>query len=65
MGKRKFTRWGEKAVAYSCTNKKCNWEGLDEEKHKKPLSRKYWTLVCPDCENDEFYGLLEVPERLK
>lgn len=62
MAKRKYTKWGEKAVAYSCTNKKCKWEGLDYAKLKKPLSRNSWTLVCPDCGNDEFYGLLELPK---
>ena len=40
MAKRRYTRWGEKAVAHSCTNRKCNWEGLDSEKEwSKPINK--------------------------
>lgn len=65
MGKRKYTRFGEKSVAFSCTNVKCKWEGLDEEKEFRKEADGWNTHICPDCGNEEFYGLLELPTRLK
>lgn len=61
MGKRKYTKWGEEAKAYECTNRKCKWQGVDKDKADKKDG--IWTHhVCPECENPEFYGLLEIPK---
>lgn len=67
MAKRKYIRMGEIAVAYQCTNKKCKWEGLSSEKKLSKPDDEYGmrTHLCPNCGKDEFYGLLELPERLK
>lgn len=64
MPKRKYTRMGETPVAYQCTNKKCKWEGLDSEKVlSKPIDDYGMRIhLCPECDNDEFYGLLELPD---
>lgn len=61
MAKRKYARYGEKPIAYQCTNRKCKWEGKDEEKNSVELEDKFWAsseLVCPKCGNNEFYGLI-------
>lgn len=59
MSKRKFTVWGETPTSYQCTNKKCKWEGTDEEKDRQKTRRKAeYAVVCPDCGKDEFYGLI-------
>ena len=62
MSKRKYVRMGENAAAYQCTNKDCNWQGLDKEWVQKNTDPEYpstTTSTCPKCGNDEFYGLLE------
>lgn len=59
MAKRKYTNLGETPKAYRCT--KCKWEGLHGD--KKKISRDGWiTDVCPKCNNEDFYGLLEKPK---
>ena len=65
MAKRKYARFGDTEVAYECTNKKCKWQGLDSEKAQRILDECQSVHICPECSNDEFYGLLELPERLK
>lgn len=57
--KRKYTKSGERPSSYKCTNKKCKWEGAEEEKSEKYLREKGWIeLVCPNCGNNEFFGLI-------
>lgn len=63
MSKRKYTRFGETPVAYQCTRKTCSWQGLDSEKKETQIEPGYFEHVCPDCYNNEFYGLLELPEK--
>lgn len=58
MGKRKYTRMGESPASYECTKRKCKWQGKDEEKATKFISNIQTELVCPNCGNAEFYGLL-------
>jgi len=58
MAKRKFTRIGETPNSYRCTNRKCKWEGKDEEKSRKREGNGYLVHICPNCLKDEFYGLL-------
>lgn len=60
MAKRKYTRSGETPKAYKCTNRKCGWEGTGDQRAKKPKG-EWLHSVCPECSNDEFYGLLEKP----
>ena len=57
--KRKYARMGEKSVKNQCTNKKCKWQGKDEEKSTKRIDEYMTELVCPKCGNNEFYGLLQ------
>jgi hypothetical protein len=57
--KRKYTRFGETPVRYECTNKKCKWQGTDDEKARVQKSQSIQEHVCPKCNNPEFYGLLE------
>lgn len=64
MAKRKYTRIGEKSVASQCTNKKCNWQGTDEQKIQCKEDEFFTVLKCPKCGNSEFYGLLELPKHL-
>lgn len=66
MAKRKYTRFGETATQYECTKRKCKWQGTDEEKLNKRTDPVYqiFTLVCPNCGNDEFYGLLSTENLL-
>lgn len=58
MRKRKYTRSGEKPSKFQCTNKKCKWEGTQEEKAIHPLPNGWEEYVCPKCKNNEFYGLI-------
>lgn len=62
MAKRKYTRFGETAVAYECCNRKCKWQGFHEEKVNKYRDNGYSDLVCPKCGKEEFYGLLSEPK---
>lgn len=59
MAKRKYARFGEKAVRYECTKKKCKWQGTDEQKGRRFRDEYQTDHVCPECGNNEFYGLLE------
>lgn len=56
--KRKYTKHGEKPISYECTKKKCRWQGTDKEKDTIKNSDGWSELVCPNCGNNEFYGLL-------
>ena len=60
MAKRKYTRSGETAVRYECTKRACKWQGKEEEKEKAPskVDKGWYDHVCPNCGNNEFYGLL-------
>lgn len=60
--KRKFTKWGEKPVAYQCTKQKCKWEGTMEQKVLKKDEDGWGShYSCPNCGNIEFRGLLDIP----
>lgn len=62
MTKRKYTVFGETAVAQECSNANCKWQGHWEEMDKALDDDGLCTVnVCPDCGNDEFYGLIEIP----
>ncbi|QYS86328.1 hypothetical protein JJC03_15620 [Flavobacterium oreochromis] len=61
MAKRKYTKSGETPKGYECTNRKCKWAGTDDEKAMKPIENGFLEHVCPQCKNNEFYGLLENP----
>lgn len=65
MPKRKYTRRGDVAVAHECCNRKCKWQGFDKQKSLRKEPNGFSTHICPECGNDEFYGLLELPEHLK
>ena len=68
MAKRKFSRMGETPKAYQCCNQKCKWEGTDKEKVEKETrinGLKAFDLTCPKCGCNEFYGLLDIPEKKK
>lgn len=58
MAKRKYTKFGEIAVRYECTKRKCKWQGNSDEKSRKQLNHYQKELTCPKCGNNEFYGLL-------
>jgi hypothetical protein len=58
MAKRKYTRYGEKPSAYQCTKRKCKWVGKDEDKLTDKKDNGWAELVCPNCGNNEFFGLL-------
>jgi len=61
MPERKYTQNGETAKAYECTNKKCKWQGTTEQKAEKPDGYGISEHVCPKCNNNTFYGLLNIP----
>jgi hypothetical protein len=58
MAKRKYVKMGETPVRFKCTKTLCGWEGTHEEKEGKD-DDGWTTLICPECGNEEFYGLLE------
>ncbi len=59
MTKRKYARMSDKNITrYECSKKKCKWQGTDEQKTIKTISPIESSLVCPDCGNNQFYGLL-------
>jgi predicted nucleic-acid-binding Zn-ribbon protein len=62
MAKRKYTRFGEKAVMDECSNKKCKWQGTKKEKILVKNNEIFSTYTCPKCGNDTFFGLLELPK---
>jgi hypothetical protein len=58
--KRKYTRIGEVSQGSECTNRKCKWQGTDDDKALAIRSGDSFSrLICPKCRNEEFYGLLE------
>jgi len=59
--KPKYTKFGEEPKRYECTKRKCKWQGLDSEREQKRTDPKYlmYESVCPNCGNNEFYGLTE------
>ena len=59
MAKRKYTRINEKPVRFECTNKKCKWKGTEGQKSTKRVDESMTEDVCPNCGNNEFYGLLQ------
>lgn len=60
--KRKYARMSDENITnYECSKKKCKWQGTDEQKGRKEISYCESELVCPECGNNEFYGLLEAP----
>jgi hypothetical protein len=60
MARRKYARMNEPVQGYECCNKKCKWQGNDEDKSlTHPDGDGFQKHVCPKCGNDEFYGLLE------
>ena len=59
MAKRKYARRGEKSSKQECTNKKCKWQGTEEETAKKQIEDGWVEDVCPKCFNNEFYHLLD------
>lgn len=61
MTKRKYTIMGETPIAYECTKRKCKWQGTPEQKQIKRIDNSTSEFVCPECENNEFYGLLKLP----
>lgn len=63
MSNRKYVNTNETPQAYECTKEKCSWQGEHQEKHKRYSSDGWATSVCPNCGNDEFYGLVEKPKK--
>ena len=63
MPKRKYTKFGEKPSSYECCNRKCKWTGTDNQKSFKQIEPGYQKLVCPNCGNEEFYGLLPIKDK--
>lgn len=55
----KYTTNGETPKKYECTKRKCKWQGTDNEKSQRKMDGFYQLLTCPNCGNDEFYGLRE------
>jgi len=59
MPARKYTRMGEHSQGYECCNKKCKWQGTDADKYRRQINDNREVDVCPNCGNDEFYGLIK------
>lgn len=60
MGReKKYCKMGDKPVRYECTKRKCKWQGTLEEQVSVPVSSIENHLTCPNCGNEEFYGLLK------
>ena len=63
--KRKYARMGEKSVKNECTNKKCKWQGTDEEKAKKRIDeyKKLTTSIRNEfdlwSDDSEFADVIE------
>jgi len=53
----KYTAFKETPLKFQCTKQKCKWEGTYEEKRDLRLDSSSWKKICPNCGNDEFYGL--------
>lgn len=54
---RKYTRWSESAAAYECSKRSCKWQGTQEQQALKQFEAGYKESVCPNCGNNEFYGI--------
>lgn len=65
MTKRKYAVRMEDAKAFECTRRTCKWQGAQEEKAWSSPDSEYGTqtAICPNCSNDQFYGLLEAPKK--
>lgn len=61
MPRRKYTRGKEEPKGWECCNKKCKWQGQDEDKGERKVDSSHTVIICPKCGKDEFYGLLEKP----
>lgn len=62
MGKKKYaTDFRDNIQRFECTQEKCGWVGKGEEKYHKRVNSIETELVCPECGNNEFYGLLLIP----
>lgn len=61
--KKKYSKIGDVSLGYKCTKRKCGWEGLDEDRIEKPTDNIWTELCCPKCGNNEFYGLIEKPNK--
>ena len=61
MPRRKYTRGKEEPKGWECCNRKCKWQGQDEEKGERKIDSSHTILICPQCGKDDFYGLLEKP----
>ena len=53
----KYTTFNETPIKFQCTKQKCKWEGIYQEKQDRKIDSVSWVKVCPNCGNDEFYGL--------
>lgn len=63
--KRKYARFGDdKSGVYECSNKKCKWQGTDEQKSRRKDELGY-VLICPKCGNDSFYSLIKTDNNPK
>lgn len=60
MPKKKYiTDIKQTPSSYECANRKCKWQGTDEEKERVKTPRKAeYVVVCPNCGKDVFYGLI-------
>jgi|GEM_PF-2968955 len=65
MPARKYTRMGEHSQGYECCNKKCKWQGTQEQKGHRKEPNGWTTHICPNCAKDEFYGLLKLNQDKK
>lgn len=55
----KYTTYGETPVKFECSKKKCKWQGTIEEQATRKTSNISKEYVCPNCGNNEFYGLIQ------
>ena len=54
----RYVKFGERPDKYQCIKRKCKWEGtMSEKKIIKKTDSCFSLYTCPDCGNDEFYGL--------
>lgn len=44
---------------YECSKKKCKWRGTMDEKNEKQIEPGYFEKACPNCGNNEFFGLIK------
>lgn len=61
--KRKYARFGDDTSGiYECTNRKCKWQGTEEEKSRR-RDEIGFVHTCPKCRNEEFYSLIKNKEQ--